>query len=331
MQDAAQLTVKQVNESGGVLGSEITLVSKDSVTSESAAIDAMTCLATVDRVPAAIGAAGSSISLAIIDIAISGKIVQISPSNTAPIFTTYEDDDFYWRIAPSDALQRKAMAKLTNESGYVTAGTLALNNSHGVGFEEVFKEEFEKLGGIVTNRVKYDPGGAPFDSEVDEASAGDPDVIVLIGYPDTGSAILNTSYWKGVINKSDWLLTEGMCTDELAEMVGNDTKGNYIVANFTGITSDPRATGPAYDNFSAAYEAEYSREPNAFCSNVYDATVVIALAIEKAGSADGVAIRDAIPDVANATGEEVSDIGTALALIRNGAEIKSGRIQKYHL
>lgn len=66
MQDAAQLTVKQVNESGGVLGSEITLVSKDSVTSESAAIDAMTCLATVDRVPAAIGAAGSSISLAII-------------------------------------------------------------------------------------------------------------------------------------------------------------------------------------------------------------------------------------------------------------------------
>ena len=49
--------------------------------------------------------------------------------------------------------------------------------------------------------------------------------------------------------------------------------------------------------------------------------MIIALAIEKSGSADGAAIRGAIPDVANAPGVEVSDIGTALTLIRNGTEI----------
>jgi ABC-type branched-subunit amino acid transport system substrate-binding protein len=48
MQDAAQLAVKQVNESGGVLESNITIVSKDSKTSEVAAVDVMNQLVTVD-------------------------------------------------------------------------------------------------------------------------------------------------------------------------------------------------------------------------------------------------------------------------------------------
>ena len=321
MEDGARLAIKQVNENGGVLGSEIALVSKDSQTSEVAAVDAMNQLATIDKVPAVIGAAGSGVSLAVISIAVNNQIVQISPSNTAPDFTTYEDNGFYWRTVPSDALQGKAMAKLAYNSGYVTASTLVLNNPYGVGFEKMFKEEFEELGGTVVDRVKYDPNGITFDSEVDKVSANDPDVIILVGYPDTGSIILKAAYEKGVMKTTDWLLSEGLRTDELALKVGTDVEGKYIVANFTGTTPDPRATGPAYDDFAAAYEAEYGRKPVTFSSNTYDAAAIIALAIEQAGSAEGVMIRDAIPSVANPPGEEVSDIGTALALIRDGKEI----------
>ncbi|MEA1894564.1 MAG: ABC transporter substrate-binding protein [Euryarchaeota archaeon] len=321
MEDGARLAIKDVNENGGVLGGNVTLVTTDSQTTGVAAVDAMNRLATIDKVPAVIGAAGSGVSLAVIDIAVNNHIVQISPSNTAPDFTTYPADGFYWRTVPSDALQGKAMAKLADESGYINVSTLVLNNPYGVGFEEVFKEEFEKLGGTVTNRVKYDPNGVTFDSEVDKVSASNPDAIVLVGYPDTGSIILKAAYEKGATDESDWLLSEGMRTDELALKVGKTVEGNYIVANFTGTTPDPRATGPAYGVFAADYEAEFGREPATFSSNTYDAAVIIALAIEKAKSADGTAIRDAIPAVANAPGEEVSDIGTALALIRNGTEI----------
>lgn len=321
MEDGARLAIKEVNENGGVLGGDIKLVTTDSQTNGVAAVGAMNQLVTIDKVPAVIGAAGSGVSLAIIDIAVSNHVVQISPSNTAPDFTTYPDDGFYYRTVPSDALQGKAMAKLVSERGYVNASTLVLNNPYGVGFEEVFKGEFEKLGGTVIDRVKYDPNGVTFDSEVDKVSAGNPEVIILVGYPDTGSIILQAAYEKSVIDESDWLLSEGMRTDELALKVGKDVEGNYIVANFTGTTPDPRATGPAYDMFAAAYESEYGREPATFSSNTYDAAAIIALAIEKAGSADGTAIRDTIPDVANAPGAEVSDIKTALSLIRNGTEI----------
>jgi branched-chain amino acid transport system substrate-binding protein/neutral amino acid transport system substrate-binding protein len=271
MEDGARLAINEVNENGGVLGGNIALVTTDSQTTGVAAVGAMNQLVTVDKVSAVIGAAGSGVSLAVIDIAVNNHIVQISPSNTAPDFTTYPDDGFYYRTVPSDALQGKAMAKLANERGYLNVSTFVLNNPYGVGFEEVFKEEFEKLGGTVIDRVKYDPSGVTFDSEVDKVSANNPDVIIK---------------------------------------VGKTVEGKYIVANFTGTTPDPRATGPAYDVFAAAYGAEFGREPATFSSNTYDAAAIIALAIEKAGSADGTAIRDAIPDVANAPGEEVSDIGT---------------------
>ena len=68
------------------------------------------------------------VSPAVIDIAVNSHIVRISPSNTAPDFTTYPADGFYYRTVPSDTLQGKAMAKLANERGYANASTRTLNN-----------------------------------------------------------------------------------------------------------------------------------------------------------------------------------------------------------
>jgi len=119
----------------------------------------------------------------------------------------------------------------------------------------------------------------------------------------------------------DWLLSEGLRDETLAEMVAKDTAGNYIIAGFKGTTPDPRAIGPSYETFKQKYIAEYGKEPTTYCSNSYDAAAVVALAIEKAGEASGTAIRDSIRDIANPPGEEVSDIGEALRLIREGKEI----------
>lgn len=321
MEKAAILAIEEVNENGGLLGAQVTLINEDSQTSEIAAVDGANKLVKVNKVPAIIGAAGSSISLSFIDITTSNKVVQISPSNTAPDFTTYDDDDFYFRTCPSDALQGKAMAILATDENYTTASTLVLNNAYGVGFEKVFVEEFESMGGEVLDRVKYDPQAATFSSEIEQASANNPDVIILISYPETGSLILKAAYEKGVMDETDWLLSEGLKDETLAESVGKDAQGNYIIAGFKGTAPDPTVTGPAYNTFNDAYVEKYGTETTTFTANTYDAAAVIALAIEQAGSADGTAIRDNIRSVANPPGVEVTDIGEGLRLIREGTEI----------
>jgi neutral amino acid transport system substrate-binding protein len=304
-----------------LLGSHVTLINEDSQTSEIAAVDGANKLVKINKVPAIIGAAGSSISLSFIEITTKNNVVQISPSNTAPDFTTYDDNDFYFRTCPSDALQGKAMAILAMDENYTTASTLVLNNAYGVGFEKVFVAEFESMGGKILDRLKYDPAATIFDSEIEQASKNNPDVIILISYPETGSLILKSAYQKGAMDDTEWLLSEGLKDEGLAESVGKDTKGNYIIAGFKGTAPDPTLTGPAYQTFNDAYMAKYGTETTTFTANTYDAAAVIALAIEKAGSVDGTAIRDNIRAVANPPGVEVTDIGEGLMLIREGKDI----------
>ena len=62
-------------------------------------------------VSAVIGAASSSVSLSFIDQLVAAKVVQLSPANTSPTFSTYKDNGYYFRTAPSDVLQGRVLGQ----------------------------------------------------------------------------------------------------------------------------------------------------------------------------------------------------------------------------
>lgn len=315
--DAMKLAVKEVNENGGVLGGRLKLLIKDTETSEDEAVAKAHELLDWYNVSVIIGTAGSETCKAIIGYTTSNGILQISPSVTGVEFTNYPDNDLFFRTCPSDALQGIAMARLAIQQGYKTASTLVVWNPYGVGFEKAFTKEFKTLGGKILESVKYDPDTTTFNSEVEQVAAVNPECVMLCAYPETGSGMLKAAYKKGYMANIDWLLSEGLKSDNLADMVGKDEAGNYVIAGLKGITPDPR--NHAYDIFKQKYIAEYGKEPEAYCANSYDAVAVVALAIEKAGDASGTAIRDSLRAVANPPGDKyVSDIGEALRTIRKG-------------
>ncbi|MGB7570588.1 MAG: ABC transporter substrate-binding protein [Methanothrix sp.] len=321
MSDAIKLAAKEINDNGGLLGRKLVLLIEDDQTNNVAAVDAANKLVKVDRVPAIVGATGSGQSMSVIDITTGSGVLQISSSNTGTDFTNYDDGDLYFRTAPSDALQGSAMAKLAQERGYKTTSTIVINNPYGVGFEDVFVKAFEADGGKVLEKVRYDPSQTVFDSEVQRVAEGKPEFIMMVSYPETGSLILRTAYEKGVLKNIPWLLSEGLKADNLAGLVGNDAEGNYIAAGLQGLAPDQDAGGKAYEAFKSLYQAEYGKEPAIYCTNSYDALAVVALAIEKAKNATGRDIADNIRSVANPPGTEVSDLGEALSLIREGKDI----------
>ncbi|MDD1733277.1 MAG: ABC transporter substrate-binding protein, partial [Methanothrix sp.] len=321
MSDAIKLAAKEINDNGGLLGRKLVLLIEDDQTNNVAAVDAANKLVKVDRVPAIVGATGSGQSMSVIDITTGSGVLQISSSNTGTDFTNYDDGDLYFRTAPSDALQGSAMAKLAQERGYKTTSTIVINNPYGVGFEDVFVKAFEADGGKVLEKVRYDPSQTVFDSEVQRVAEGKPEFIMMVSYPETGSLILRTAYEKGALKSIPWLLSEGLKADNLAGLVGNDTEGNYIAAGLQGLAPDQDAGGKAYEAFKSLYQAEYGKEPAIYCTNSYDALAVVALAIEQAKNATGRDIADNIRSVANPPGTEVSDLGEALSLIREGKDI----------
>ena len=319
--EAVRLAADEVNSNGGAAGKQIKLIVEDDQTSNIAAADAGNKLVKVDRVPVVVGAAGSGQSMSIIDITTRNGVLQISSSNSGVEFTNYTDNDLYFRTMPSDALQGMALAKLALERGYKTASTIMLNNPYGQGYRDVFSKAFAAGGGKILESVMYDPSQTVFDSEVEKVASPKPDFILLVGYPETGSLILRSAYQRGYLKSTNWLMSEGLMTEKLAEMVGKDSSGKYIVAGMQGIAPDQTAGGAAYEAFRQKFIKAYGKEPSIFCANSYDAMAVVALAAQEAKSWNGTAIRDHIRSVSNPGGVEVSDIGQALKLISEGKDI----------
>jgi Periplasmic binding protein len=187
----AKLAVQDINTAGGVLGQDVRLEEGDS---GDATTD--TATQTVDRllqagVNAIVGAASSGVSLNVIDRITGAGVMQISPANTSDQFTTYNDNGLYFRTAPPDVLQARALADLIAEDGNNTIGILARNDPYGTGLAENTVENL-LAGGLSEDQVvsiTYDPNAANFDSEVQRMVELNPDGIVVIGFEESSRII----------------------------------------------------------------------------------------------------------------------------------------------
>jgi branched-chain amino acid transport system substrate-binding protein/neutral amino acid transport system substrate-binding protein len=327
MQDSASLLVKTVNECGGVLGQPVQLISENDQTSAVAGAAAMTKLAEVDRVAGVVGATGSSISSAAVDIAVRNQVVQISPSSTSPVFTERakkgDFQGFWFRTAPPDSFQGEALARLARSRGFQSVSVLAINNDYGRGLVNSFTSAFEPLGGKVVNKAQptyYPPDASSFESEVAAAFRGNPNAVLLVAYPETGSLILKAAYQQGLLGKqTQVLLTDGMKDLKIAELVGRNAQGEFITAGMIGTSAS--AGGAALKQFSDRYQSTHNRQPVVYAPNTWDAAAAIVLAAEAAKSTSGAAIKDKIREVSNPPGQDVSDVCQALSLIRQGQDV----------
>ena len=93
------LAVQDINQAGGVLGQEVKTVDGDSGDGTPNIDPASTDKLLDQGADVIIGAAASSVSLSVIDKIANAGVVEFSPANTSPDFTTWDDNDLYWRTA----------------------------------------------------------------------------------------------------------------------------------------------------------------------------------------------------------------------------------------
>jgi branched-chain amino acid transport system substrate-binding protein len=297
--DAAQLAIDEVNAAGGVLdGRPLRLVIGDTQGVAQAAVDAATKLVNVENVPILVGALTSGAAIAAANsVAIPNKVVQISPTATAPEMTTLQDDDYVYRIVPGDDYQGKILAKLVREKGYERVALTYANNDYGVGIANTFRRAFTELGGTITADQVHEPKKNSYRSELATLASGNPEALVLIAYAgESGITIVRQALENGFFDV--FLGSDGMRDETLIDEIGEE---NLHKAVFTAPTSPPDTS--AKQKFEANYIARYeSTAEKYFIAQTYDAVMLAALAIQKAGSTDRTAIRNALREVANPPG-----------------------------
>ncbi|MGO4936137.1 ABC transporter substrate-binding protein [Fundicoccus sp. Sow4_H7] len=86
---------------------------------------------------------------------------------------------------------------------------------------------------------------------------------------------------------------DGFHNDTLVELAGNENANDiYYTSHFSLHSENPKTV-----EFVAAFEEEYGKQPDTFNALGYDATQLLIAAIEKAGSTDRAAIKDAIASI----------------------------------
>ncbi|MEM6446753.1 MAG: ABC transporter substrate-binding protein [Cyanobacteria bacterium P01_D01_bin.123] len=312
------LAIDHINENGGVLDGSLSLSVGDTQTAAQPSIDAAQKLVSIEKVVAVLGALSSGNTIPVAEtITSSASIPQISNASTSPTITGLSDDDFLFRTVPSDAFQGVALAEIVSEKGMEKLAAIYINNDYGEGLAESFKTAFEAEGGTVTASVPYEGGKASYRSELGQLARGGAEALVLIGYPENGITILKQALEEGFF--TDFVFTDGMKAPEVIEQIGAE----FLNGAF-GTVPQAITDSDSYGAFVAAYEAEYGElPPKPYIDGAYDAVMVLALAMEKAGSTDGAAIRDAIRDVANTPGEPIlpGEWAKAKAAIAEGKDI----------
>jgi ABC-type branched-subunit amino acid transport system substrate-binding protein len=297
--NGVRLAVEEINAAGGVLGQELGLAIADTRTSPQAGVDAAKKLVNVENVAGLVGALSSGVSIPIAKSVSSQEgVPQISNASTSPVITTLEDNGYMFRTVPSDKLQGLVLGNLVADKGLTKVATVYVNNDYGEGLANVFKDQFEKRGGTVVANLPYEKGKASYRGELSQASKGDPEALLLIGYPENGTTILRQALEGGYFDR--FIMTDGMKAPEVVDAIG----GEYLKDT---IATTPTAFDTAgADYFKQAYEKKFGElPPKPFIDTAYDAAYLLALAMEQAGSTDGEAMKEALHDVANPPGVKV--------------------------
>ncbi len=315
----AQLAFDGVKAQGGILGGgQITVVTGDSACDPSVAGPAADKLVNTDQVTAIVGAfcTGATIGAAT-TAGIPGGVLQISPSASAPVLTTLDDKDLVFRTTPSDAFQGVQLGKLLLAKGIKDVALTYVNNDYGKGLADVFTQTFTAGGGTVSANVAHEDGKADYRAELGQlSSAGSQNLVILAYAAGSGKTILQQAIEGGEF--TTYVGGDGMVDDKLVEGLSADAVNGKIIATRAGAYA-----GASADAYKALATAA-GQDPNAtYAPQAYDAAFLVALAIEKNGSAKREGLSAALRDVASPPGEKIlpGEWQKAAELIKAGTDI----------
>ena len=301
---------------------QVTLVgSEDGQTQASASVEAATKLVKSNKANVLIGEMASSATIPMAQsVAIPNKIVQISPTSSAPQLTDIKDNGYLWRAYPSDTLQGKVLAQAAIDAfgAGATLNVGARNDAFGTALKQLFVTEYEKLGGKVGKNVSWNPTQANFDTEAQQLVDGSPAGWVIIDFPETFEKFAPSLVRTGKWDAAKTFMTEALRNTEVLDKIGSPVVG------LRG-TAASAAGGPAGASFAAYWKKNVkgAKPYTGFEGTALDAANVAFLAALQACSSSPAKIKANLVSVSGPPGTKVTyaQLAKAIKLVRSGKEV----------
>jgi len=290
--NAAELAFEEINKSGMLGKSKLTLITEDDRSTKEGAIAAFDTLIKKDKVVAILGPTLSNSAKAAFPIAQDAKVVVLGVSTTASGIT--EIGDFIFRDSlPEIRVQPNTIKVTLNKLGYkkvaVMYGDDDVFTKSGY---EVFKKALEDNGVQILTTETFKRKDTDFSAQLTKLRGLNPDEIIVSALAEEAAGIMSQGRQLGIPSSVHFIGGNGFNSPKLAQLGGSSAEGAISGAAWF-IGSDT----PGNKSFVEAYRRRYGSDPDQFAAQAYAGVYIVAKAIKSAGSNDSKAIRDAMASI----------------------------------
>ena len=288
MKNGFELASEEINANSAM---NITLIIEDDQSSVSGAKIAVQSLVDQD-VPALVGSAISTQFKAAFPIAQENGVVGFSSVSSAAGLSSLGDYLFRAALA-ADILVPEGVKATQAQLGYKTAAVIY---DHTDVYSTSVKDEILKaleMNGVevlIVETVETDD--TDFTDQLTAIMKIEPDALFISTLLPAMTGIMEQARALGIPNSVPFICPE--LTLEGVQKIGAAAEGAISLIGWSSLSDIP-----GNQDFIQNYKAKYGVEPDAFAAQSYATLYILIAAIEKAGSTDSAAIRDALAQTMN--------------------------------
>ncbi|CAM4494981.1 ABC transporter substrate-binding protein [Paenibacillus phoenicis] len=320
--NGAELAAAQINEAGGIDGKQIEIVIQDDKGDSNEAVNVANKFVTDKSILGVVGHFNSSATLATAPIYNKNKIVQVSPSSSAPAVTNA--GEYTFRVITTDAFQADYLAGWSKELGYGKVALIYEQSDFGLGLLDVYQQSAPENGIEVVAAEAFNPGDKDFSTVLTKIKEKQPDAIFIGGFYNEAALIAQQA--KKLNLDVDFIGVDSLYSEALLDLGKESVEGFKLIGFFYPGGDNAEAT-----RFNEEYQAKYNSKPDTYAAYSYVATSVIIKAIQEQG-ADREAIKsylETLKDYNSATGVISFDENGDVITEPSRLTIQDGKFELY--
>lgn len=287
-----ELRLEEVNAAGGVLDRPLEFIFRDDQGDPGEAIKIAEELMTSEGAVMLTGTILSNVGLAISAVAAEKEWVYLASEPLADALTWSQGNPWTFRLRTSTYMQAAMLAEQAAKTDAMTYATIAPNYAYGKDAVAAFKEVLTKLKPGVEFVGEQWPALFKIDAgaEVQALERSKPDAIYNVTFGPDLAKFVREGTTRGLFDgRTVYGLLSG--EPEYLEPLADEAPEGWVVTGYPWY--DFTEEDGANKAFVDAYQARFNETPKLGSLVGYMTAETVAAAIQKAGSTEGDAIRQA--------------------------------------
>ena len=290
------VAIDEINAKGGLLGGrKVELVSRDDEGNPAKGVVAARELIFKEKVAVLFGGLDTPVSMAIVPIANQEKVPFMGPwAAGTGITKNGANPNYAFRVSAVDEIVDKGMLQYAQKTFKSTKpGMILVNNAWGESNEKGLTAAMAEKGMKPAGIEKFEGSDVDVTPQLNRLKAAGADTLFMVGNVGPSSQVVKSMDrmgWKVPV-VSHW----GPAGGRFTELAGPNAKNVHFVQTYSFFGKQ----SPTGEKVIAALKAKYPAikgpddiTPAVGVANAYDGMQLAALAIAKAGSTSGPAVRE---------------------------------------